>query len=85
MEHQTDCLLLDLVDIVGRPEVTEEKAERNRQRQGLVRHSRPAKKGILGISRSSFLAGVKKGIYPAPVRLGRRTLWRSADIIALTK
>ncbi len=80
MDNCTDCALLDLVDIVGRPETTPEQAEHNRQRQRGVRRSRPAKKGLLGICRSSFLDGVKKGIYPAPVRLGRRTLWRSEDI-----
>lgn len=40
--------------------------------------------GVLPISRSSFLAGVKSGIYPAPVKLGvRTTAWRAEDISVL--
>lgn len=39
---------------------------------------------IMPISRTSWLAGVKSGIYPQPVRLGVRTVaWRREDIIAL--
>jgi len=35
----------------------------------------------LSLSRSTWLSGVKKGIYPAPVRLSpRRIAWRPADI-----
>lgn len=37
--------------------------------------------GVLPISRSSFLAKVRSGIYPAPVKLGVRiTAWRVEDI-----
>lgn len=36
------------------------------------------------ISRSGWLAGVKDGRYPAPIRLSaRRVAWRSADILDL--
>ncbi|MDD5462872.1 MAG: AlpA family phage regulatory protein [Methylococcales bacterium] len=39
---------------------------------------------ILPIGRSTFLAGVKSGKYPKPVKLGERTTaWRKADIMAL--
>jgi len=39
---------------------------------------------LLPISRSTFLAGVKSGKYPQPVKLGERTTaWRKADILAL--
>jgi len=37
--------------------------------------------GIIPISRSSFLAGVKSGKYPAGVKLGARTTaWKASDI-----
>ena len=37
--------------------------------------------GVLPISRSAFLAGVKIGRYPAPVKLGpRTTAWDAAEI-----
>ncbi|HPX80397.1 MAG TPA: hypothetical protein PLB95_00735 [Syntrophales bacterium] len=36
---------------------------------------------IIPISKTSFLSGVKKGIFPAPVYLGERTpLWKKSDI-----
>lgn len=37
--------------------------------------------GILPISKSSWHAGVRANLYPAPVRLGpRMTAWRATDI-----
>jgi prophage regulatory protein len=39
---------------------------------------------LLPIGRSTFLAGVKSGKYPKPVKLGERTTaWRKADILVL--
>jgi prophage regulatory protein len=39
---------------------------------------------IIPISRTTFLNGVKSGIYPKPVKLGARTTaWRVEDIRAL--
>jgi predicted DNA-binding transcriptional regulator AlpA len=39
---------------------------------------------LLPIGRSTFLAGVKSGKYPAPVKLSERTTaWRKADILAV--
>ncbi len=39
------------------------------------------RKGILGISRSTFLKGVKEGRFPKPEKLGKRTVaWRAQDI-----
>ena len=36
---------------------------------------------IIPISRSNFLAGVKEGRFPKPVKLGKRTTaWRVSDI-----
>lgn len=38
----------------------------------------------LGIPRSSFYAGIKKGLFPKPVKLGERTAaWRSDDLIKI--
>lgn len=43
-----------------------------------------AKKGItpiLPIGRSTFLAGVRSGKYPKPLKLGEKTtVWRKSDI-----
>ena len=42
--------------------------------------------GYLPICRSSWLAGVRAGTYPQPIRLGRRiTCWRVEDILALVE
>jgi prophage regulatory protein len=51
---------------------------------GLVRLAEiVAPNGVLPISRSSFLAGVKAGRFPQPVKLGpRTTAWDAAEIRA---
>jgi predicted DNA-binding transcriptional regulator AlpA len=37
--------------------------------------------GVIPISKSSWWSGVRKGIFPQPVKLGKRTtVWRVADI-----
>ena len=39
---------------------------------------------IIPISRSNFLAGVKEGRFPKPIKLGKRTTaWRVSDIRVL--
>ncbi|WKJ90315.1 AlpA family phage regulatory protein [Methylomonas montana] len=39
---------------------------------------------LLPVGRSTFLAGVKSGKYPKPVKLGERTTtWKKSDILAL--
>jgi predicted DNA-binding transcriptional regulator AlpA len=39
---------------------------------------------IIPIGKSSWWAGVKKGKYPKPIKLGpRTTVWRVEDILAL--
>lgn len=42
-------------------------------------------KGLLPISRSSFYQGVKDGLYPKPIKLGRISVWSVAEIEALLK
>ena len=44
----------------------------------------PASPPIIPVSRSTWWAGVKSGLFPAPVKLGPRvTAWRVEDIRAL--
>lgn len=39
----------------------------------------------LSISRTNWYDGIKLGLYPEPVRLGKRTVtWRESDIVALS-
>lgn len=41
---------------------------------------------LIPVSRSAFLAGVKNGTFPAPVRLGPATIcWRLSDILSLVE
>lgn len=43
--------------------------------------AKPPIKPLLPISRSSFYAGIKSGIYPAPVKYSKRmSFWRAKDI-----
>jgi prophage regulatory protein len=44
----------------------------------------PVVLSVIPISKSSLYAGIKKGIYPAPVKLSERTsAWRVEDIRSL--
>lgn len=44
----------------------------------------PAVLSLIPVGRSTWWAGVKMGLYPAPVKLGARmTAWRAEDIAAL--
>ena len=61
---------------------TEVDYQQNFPKSGLVRLSQIlAPRGPIPVSRSAFWAGVKIGIYPAPIKLSRRvTCWRAEDI-----
>ena len=40
--------------------------------------------GLIPISRSAFYQGIKEGIYPKPVRLGKRTsAWRMSELMLI--
>lgn len=40
--------------------------------------------GIIPVSRSAWLAGVKSGRFPKPIKLGPRvTVWKSEDVYSL--
>ena len=41
---------------------------------------RPA---VFPVSKSHFYAGIRKGLFPAPVKFGRVSAWRVEDIRAL--
>lgn len=77
---------LRLHQIIGRPEVTKEEAEANRllPRNGR-RPVRPRKAitPLIPVSRSTWFAGIKKGIYPKQVNFGYSVAWRVEDIRAL--
>ncbi|WP_166214545.1 AlpA family phage regulatory protein [Bradyrhizobium septentrionale] len=38
--------------------------------------------GLIPISRSAFYQGIRDGIYPKPIRLGKRTsVWRVSELL----
>lgn len=91
---------LDLGDIVCRPEITPEQSAATYQAledakasgdlkaiekaRFRVRKPRAATRGLLPISRSTWLQGVRTGKFPKPVKLGpKTTVWRVEDIRAL--
>lgn len=42
--------------------------------------------GIIPVSRTTWYDGVKRGIYPAPLKLSARvSAWRASEIYALTQ
>jgi len=41
---------------------------------------------ILGISRSTWYAGIKKGSFPAPLKISARTsVWRRSEILLIAE
>jgi predicted DNA-binding transcriptional regulator AlpA len=82
---------VDLASILGRVEVTQAQAARNREAYQAARAARErvtprplrprsAVPALLPISRSGWWQGIKDGKYPAPVKVGSRSLWRATDI-----
>lgn len=46
----------------------------------------PAVQAIVPVSRSTWYAGIKSGIYPAPIKISARaSAWKLADIQALVE
>lgn len=43
-------------------------------------------KGLVPVCEASWWAGVRRGIYPQPVRLGPKvTCWRLSDVLSIVK
>ena len=79
---------LRLTQIIGQPEVTPEQAAANSTAKKTTtthRHKRPrpGMPPIVPVSKTTWYAGIKAGIYPAPVHLGKTAVWRVSDIRAL--
>jgi prophage regulatory protein len=39
--------------------------------------------GMVPMSKSKFYAGIKQGIFPAPIHIGSSSYWRKSDIVRL--
>lgn len=79
---------LRLTQIIGQAEITPEQAKINRtQPRTTTTHRplrpRPAISALIPVSKAHWYAGIKAGVYPPPVHLGRTSVWRVEDIRAL--
>lgn len=73
-----------LPQIIGQREVTPEQAAANRKAGRRQRTPQPAIPPLFPVSRAGWYAGIKKGIYPPPVKLSERiAAWPVAAIRAL--
>lgn len=70
-----------LNQIIGQKEVTREQAAENRKTGKGPKTPRPAIPPLFPVSRAAWYVGVKKGIYPAPVKLSERISAWSVDSI----
>ncbi len=86
--------LLGIKQILGQRAVSASEAATNRKnldaaiaagKRTTLRPLRPRPEipALLPVSRSTWWQGVARGRYPAPVKVGRRSLWRREDIAAL--
>ena len=80
----SDCLLR-LTQIIGQSEITPEQAKENRRAGIAPVKPRHYIKPIVPVSKSAWLAGVKAGTFPQPIKLGKTTVWRESDVLALFK
>jgi len=73
-----------LPQIIGQREVTEEQAAKNRKTGRGPKSPRPAIPPLFPISRAGWYKGIRKGLYPTPVKLSERVAaWPVEAIRAL--
>jgi hypothetical protein len=74
--------LLRTEQLVGQAAVSEEQAQANRAAGKSPVRPRPAREGLLPFSRPTLWRKVKAGEFPAPIKIGALTVWRSSDVAA---
>lgn len=74
---------LRLPQIIGQRPIARDEAEHNRAAGRPNRCPRAGITPIIPVSATTWWAGVKTGLYPAPVKLGGSTVWRVEDVRAL--
>jgi prophage regulatory protein len=47
----------------------------------IVRDEKRGVPGIVPVGKSTWWDGVRRGIYPQPVKIGGGTFWRQSDIV----
>ena len=82
---QTDAFLRikDLANIPDPKARTQVHQSGKSKGQSKQINARPASKGIIGVSDKTIWQWVKRGEFPAPIRLGGNvTVWRLSDVQA---
>jgi prophage regulatory protein len=76
---------LNLAQIIGQEEVTEQQAAENRKRGKGPKRPRPGKPAIIPVKKSCWWEGVKIGRFPPAVKVGsgRGAFWKVESIRAL--
>lgn len=78
--------LLSQAECIGQKCVTKDEADANRACGRGPRRPRPAVRGEVPMAPSTWWAGIKKGIFPAPVKIGpRKCMWRRSEVRAIAK
>ena len=73
-----------LPQIIGQKEISPEQAAANRKSGKGPKTPQPAITPLFPISRAGWYQGIKKGLYPAPVKLSERVAaWPVSSIRAL--
>ena len=76
--------LLRVHDIIGRKEITEADARRNKMAGKRGTTPRPAIRGLIPMSASTWWLGLKDGRFPQPDVRGPKVLyWRARTILEL--
>jgi hypothetical protein len=78
--RETIMQYVGIRDIIGRPEITKEAAEKNRRLGKGPRKARPPETGMIRGGRTWFYKMIKLGVFPPPVKVGRKSLWKAEEI-----
>jgi predicted DNA-binding transcriptional regulator AlpA len=73
--------LLRLHQIIGQCAVSEKEAAENRRKGRFPKRPRREIRPLLPVARSTWLAWVKAGRAPRPIKVCGATLWRSSDLV----
>ena len=81
-----DDFLMSEPEVIGCKGVTEDQAAENRARGRGPRRPRPEVRGVPPMAHSTWHAGIAKGIFPKPTKIGTRSnKWWASEIRAIAK
>lgn len=74
---------LTMAEIVGQTEITDDQAAENRRSGRRPTRARPAIRGRIPISRTTWEEGVRDGRFPQPRWINRQRVWLEDEIAQL--